>query len=29
MAKSARNTTEIAELIALGIDPLAFRYRRS
>jgi cysteinyl-tRNA synthetase len=27
MAKSARNTTEIAELIALGIDPLAFRYQ--
>ena len=26
MAKSARNTTEIAELHALGIDPLAFRY---
>ena len=27
MAKSARNTTEIGELIALGIDPLAFRYQ--
>ena len=27
MAKSARNTTEIAELIELGIDPLAFRYQ--
>ena len=27
MAKSARNTTEIAELKALGIDPLAFRYQ--
>ena len=27
MAKSARNTTEIAELLELGIDPLAFRYQ--
>lgn len=27
MAKSARNTTEVAELIELGIDPLAFRYQ--
>ena len=27
MAKSARNTTEIAELLGLGIDPLAFRYQ--
>jgi cysteinyl-tRNA synthetase len=27
MAKSARNTTEVAELAALGIDPLAFRYQ--
>lgn len=27
MAKSARNTTQIAELTALGIDPLAFRYQ--
>jgi cysteinyl-tRNA synthetase len=27
MAKSARNTTELAELIELGIDPLAFRYQ--
>ncbi|MDO8506626.1 MAG: cysteine--tRNA ligase, partial [Candidatus Limnocylindria bacterium] len=27
MAKSARNTTEVGELAALGIDPLAFRYQ--
>jgi cysteinyl-tRNA synthetase len=27
MAKSARNTTEVEELAALGIDPLAFRYQ--
>jgi cysteinyl-tRNA synthetase len=27
MAKSARNTTEVEELTALGIDPLAFRYQ--
>jgi cysteinyl-tRNA synthetase len=27
MAKSARNTTEVTELAALGIDPLAFRYQ--
>jgi cysteinyl-tRNA synthetase len=27
MAKSARNTTTIAEIIDLGIDPLAFRYQ--
>src|SRR5207237_8380842 len=27
MAKSARNTTEVAELGGLGIDPLAFRYQ--
>ncbi len=27
MAKSARNATEVAEVIALGIDPLAFRYQ--
>jgi len=27
MAKSARNTTEVADLAALGIDPLAFRYQ--
>ncbi len=27
MAKSARNTTEIAQLRELGIDPLAFRYQ--
>ena len=27
MAKSARNTTEIADVVALGIDPLAFRYQ--
>ena len=27
MAKSARNTTEIADVIALGFDPLAFRYQ--
>lgn len=27
MAKSARNTTEVADLVALGIDPLAFRYQ--
>ncbi|HKW78221.1 MAG TPA: cysteine--tRNA ligase [Candidatus Limnocylindria bacterium] len=27
MAKSAKNTTEVLELIALGIDPLAFRYQ--
>src|SRR2546427_33222 len=27
MAKSARNTTEVAELAELGIDPLAFRYQ--
>ncbi len=27
MAKSARNTTEVGELKALGIDPLAFRYQ--
>jgi len=27
MAKSARNTAEITELLAMGIDPLAFRYQ--
>ena len=27
MAKSARNTLEIHEILALGIDPLAFRYQ--
>ncbi len=27
MAKSARNTTEVSDLAALGIDPLAFRYQ--
>jgi cysteinyl-tRNA synthetase len=27
MAKSARNTTEVEELAALGVDPLAFRYQ--
>lgn len=27
MAKSARNTVEIGELAALGIDPLAFRFQ--
>jgi cysteinyl-tRNA synthetase len=27
MAKSARNTTEIADLATLGMDPLAFRYQ--
>ena len=27
MAKSARNTTEVSELKALGLDPLAFRYQ--
>ena len=27
MAKSARNTTEVSELVAMGIDPLAFRYQ--
>jgi cysteinyl-tRNA synthetase len=27
MAKSARNTTEVGELAALGFDPLAFRYQ--
>ena len=27
MAKSARNTTEVAELAPLGFDPLAFRYQ--
>jgi cysteinyl-tRNA synthetase len=27
MAKSARNTTEVAEVRSLGIDPLAFRYQ--
>jgi cysteinyl-tRNA synthetase len=27
MAKSARNTTEIEDLAALGVDPLAFRYQ--
>jgi cysteinyl-tRNA synthetase len=27
MAKSARNTTEVGELLDLGIDPLAFRYQ--
>jgi cysteinyl-tRNA synthetase len=27
MAKSARNTMEIGEIVALGIDPLAFRYQ--
>jgi cysteinyl-tRNA synthetase len=27
MAKSARNTTEVSELAALGVDPLAFRYQ--
>jgi len=27
MAKSARNTTEVGDLAALGIDPLAFRYQ--
>ena len=27
MAKSARNTTEVADVVALGIDPLAFRYQ--
>ncbi len=27
MAKSAQNTAEISELVAMGIDPLAFRYQ--
>jgi len=27
MAKSARNTTEVTEVVGLGIDPLAFRYQ--
>lgn len=27
MAKSARNTAEISEIVAWGIDPLAFRYQ--
>jgi cysteinyl-tRNA synthetase len=27
MAKSARNTTEVIEMSALGLDPLAFRYQ--
>ena len=26
MAKSARNTTEVRDVVALGIDPMAFRY---
>ncbi len=29
MAKSARNTLEVHEIEALGLDPLAFRYRAS
>ena len=27
MAKSARNTTEVGDVVALGLDPLAFRYQ--